>query len=320
MSLTYKFKKRTPLAELENAILPESDLLYQTDKDLIQMEAIDDDKKEKIIIRPGSFMIARNSGGCELKDFELKKRVLLAVDNTTTLLNEANTFFSKLSLYDELEVQKKRGVLCYSSPGFGKTACLENFCFEMLQKDKGTVVMFYPTSKINADDVHDFLALESEYSPECTNLIVVIEDIGGVASDRIEKGTTAGLLNLLDGAGNVFKLPTFVIATTNHPQTLLQSLSDRPGRFDLMIEFKKLKAKERLELISFFAKRELTEEEIAVISKKELEELSVAHLKEVVVRSRLHDKTFAEVVKELLEHSKKVKKDFTSNKGMGMFD
>lgn len=318
--VTYKFKKRTALADIETAILPESDLLYQTDTDLIQLEAVEDEKKEKIKIKPGSFMLSRTSSGIELKDFELKKRTLLAVDNTTHLLNEANTFFSKLALYDELEVQKKRGVLCYSSPGQGKTSCLENFCFEMLQKDKGTVVMFYPSSKVSADDVQEFLGLDSEYDSACTNLVLIIEDIGGVASDRAEKGATAGLLNLLDGAGDVFKLPTFVIATTNHPHTLLQSLSDRPGRFDLMIEFKKLKAKERLELISFFAKRELSQDEVACISKKEVEDLSVAHLKEIVVRSRLHDKTFAEVVKELLEHSKKVKKDFTSSSSMGLYD
>lgn len=318
---TYKFKKRTLFSEIENSTIPESDLCFQTDDALIQMEVVDDgSKKEKYKICPGSYMLAKGYSGIELKEFQLKKRVLLAVDNTSKLLNEANVFFSKLSLYDELDVQKKRGVLVYSIPGLGKTSCLENFSYEMLQKDKGSVVVFYPSSKVYPEDVHEFFALDSEYSPECTNLILVIEDIGGVASDRIEKGVTAGLLNLLDGAGDLFKLPTFIIATTNHPHTLLESLSDRPGRFDLMLEFKQLKAKERVELVSFFAKRDLTEDEIKIISHKDLNLLSVAHLKEIVVRSRLHDKSFDEVVKELLAHTKKVKKSFTKSNNMGLYE
>jgi hypothetical protein len=46
----------------------------------------------------------------------------------------------------------------------------------------------------------------------------------------------------------------------------------------------------------------------------------VAHLEEIVVRSALHDKTFAEVVQEMVDHTKLFEKNFEdskSNMGFG---
>ena len=69
--------------------------------------------------------------------------------------------------------------------------------------------------------------------------LVVIEDIdtlGGL--DRREKGNHPLLgefLNCLSGVGGNDGVIT--IATTNYPENLDIALADRPGRFDLRIEF-----------------------------------------------------------------------------------
>jgi SpoVK/Ycf46/Vps4 family AAA+-type ATPase len=124
-------------------------------------------------------------------------------------------------------------------------------------------------------------------------------------------------LNLLDGIGVTFKLPTFIIATTNHPESLLQALADRPGRFDLLIKLDPPSHEEKVRLLSFIAKRELSDEEKDCIGKKGTEDFSVAHLEEIVVRSLLHDKTYMEVIQEMIDHTKLFKRNFEDKNEVG---
>jgi SpoVK/Ycf46/Vps4 family AAA+-type ATPase len=314
-------KKITKFAELtEGQVveMPESDLCFQNDSSIIQMkyERAEEDKKYEI--DPGIFAFAETAGGLGLMKMELKKRGLLeSVDNTSKIIKEARTFFSKLHVYERLERPKKRGVLLYSKPGMGKTSAIEKFCSDFVKEDPGTVVLVWPTSDIEADSVCRFLTTRSEYTKECTRLVLIIEDIGGGERDG-EHGRSAvdsGLLNLLDGVGVTFKLPTFIIATTNHPENLLESLADRPGRFDLMLKLDPPSTEEKQRLLAFISKRELTDEERACLGAKGAENFSIAHLEEIAVRSELHDKTYPQVVQELIEHSKRFSKNFEDKKG-----
>lgn len=124
-------------------------------------------------------------------------------------------------------------------------------------------------------------------------------------------------MNLLDGIGLTLKLPTFIVATTNHPESLLQSLADRPGRFDRLLELKPPTHDEKIRLLTFISKRELTDEEKYCIGRKGTEDFSVAHLEEIAVRSLLHDKTYMEVVQEMIDHTKLFKKNFEERGGVG---
>lgn len=110
--------------------------------------------------------------------------------------------------------------------------------------------------------------------------------------------------------GVVFKLPTFIIATTNHPENLLSSLADRPGRFDLMMKLTAPSIDERISLMEFICGRSLSEEEKSALNKKGTEEFSIAHLEEIAVRAELHDKTHAQVIDELIKHKELFSRDF----------
>ena len=302
--------------------LPESDLCFQNDTDIVQFEYVRSDEETKYPIDPGSFILTESSAGVELKKFELKKRDLLeSVTNTATIINEANTFFNKLHVYERLNRPKKRGVLLYSSPGCGKTSSIEKVSLDIMSTDPGTVIMTWPTSEIEADAVVRFLSYRSEYSEKCTKQILIIEDIGGGEREGSpsRSGVDSGLLNLLDGIGTVFKLPTFIIATTNHPENLLASLADRPGRFDLMLKLQPPSYDEKIQLLSFIAKRELTDEEKHALGDKRAAEFSIAHLEEIVVRAELHDKTYPQVIQELIAHKERFKNDFEDkNRNLGI--
>jgi len=316
-----KITKFADLVEGQELEMPESDLCFQNENSIIQMkyERPEDDRKYEV--KPGIFTFSETSAGLVLTKVELKQRDLLtSVDNTAKILKEAQTFFSRLHVYEKLQRPKKRGVLLFSRPGMGKTSAIEKVCSEFIKEDPGTVVVLWPTSEIEADSVVRFFTSRSEYSKDCTRLVLIIEDIGGGERDG-DRGTSpvdSGLLNLLDGVGLTFRLPTFIVATTNHPENLLESLADRPGRFDLMLQLNPPTHKEKIELLRFISKRDLTPDEENAIGGKGTEEFSIAHLEEIAVRALLHDKDYPSVIQELVDHSKRYKKAFEKDRTLGL--
>ena len=325
----FEIKSVTPFSDIADGKITniqESDLAFQDDKNIYQFVYIKPDEDKKYEIKPGIFMIGASNAGIVLNKVELRERNLLeTAANTTSIMNEAKLFFRKLDVYERLGRAKKRGVLLYSKPGLGKTSTIERFCQISVAEEPGTVVMIWPTSAIDADDITKFLSVSSEYTPECKRLILVIEDIGG----REREGShgrapvDSGLLNLLDGVGVAFKLPTFIIATTNHAENLMQALADRPERFDLTIRLSPPNHAEKIALTEFIAKRSLTDDEKDALGMKGSEEFSIAHLGEIVVRAELHEKSFRQVIEELVEHSKLFKKDFEEKEtrmGINLWD
>lgn len=319
----FKLIKKTTIADIVagNADeLPESDLCFQDEGHVLQYEYLKPDEETLQVIEPGIYSFEDAPGGLRLKATELRARDLLpTVINTKKIISEAKLFYSKLHIYEQLNRMKKRAVLVYSGPGMGKTSAICDFCLSFCKEDPGTVVIIWPTSAIDADKVSNFFATDTKYKDSCSRLILIMEDIGG--GERENQGQSnqvdSGLLNLLDGVSVTFALPTFIVATTNHPENLLASLANRPGRFDLMIKLEAPSYEEKVQLTGFIAKRDLTDEEKLALSNPKMKDFSIAHLEEIVVRSLLHDKTMAVVIDELIEHSEKFKKNFEEKSTLG---
>lgn len=300
--------------------IAESDLCFQNATAIVQFAHKSEETEKKVEIKPGFHTLVETATGLKTSRVEFKKRDLLEdVSSTKSIISEARLFFSKLSIYEKLNRPKKRGVLLYSAPGYGKSSSIEKFCVDFANEDPGTVVLLWPTSEIEADSIVHFFSHRVQYAAECTRVILIIEDIGGrePGDYRGSQGVNSGLLNLLDGIGLTFKLPTFIVATTNHPESLLQALADRPGRFDRLIKLEAPTHDEKIRLLSFISKRELTDEEKEWIGRKGTEEFSVAHLEEIAVRSLLHDKSYVEVIKEMIGHTKLFKKNFEERGEVG---
>mgnify|MGYP003339979788 FL=1 len=308
------------LVEGEKVELPESDLAIQNEEFLLQFRYIRPEEDKKYEVKPGTYRLTETSAGIQCAKYDMVNEPLLeTIDNTSRIITEARKFFNRLHVYEKRKRTKKRGVLLFSKPGMGKTQSIKKFCRDFVKEDAGTVVFVWPTSEIEADSISRFLSITSEFTKECTRLILVIEDIGGGEREGgpSRNGVDSGLLELLDGQGVSFRLPTFIIATTNHPENLLESLADRPGRFDLMLELQPPKYEERVALVEFIADRPLTDEEKAALKRKEVDNFSIAHLSEIVIRADLDDKTYPEVIEELIAHSQRFKRSFEEERNMG---
>lgn len=310
----------------EGTEIPESDLLIKNEDTVVQFEYIEPPKEKhpKYEAEPGIYNIGYKGQRLALIPLELRQRRLLtSYDNTKQIMGEAINFFDNIpelkKLQEDNEIMGgdlKRAILLYSPPGYGKTSAITQSAQGLVKEDPNTIVINWPTSEIRSSDVNRFMA-KIDYKT-CSRLIFVIEDIGGGEQEDYhgrERGIDSSLLNLLDGVDKVFPIPTFIIATTNHPGSLLDALADRPGRFDEYIELDPPSFEQRIELIEFIGKRKINEEEKTAL--KKAEDFSPAHLAEVVKRSVLKKKTFTEVITEMTEHKVKVSKRFEQRKNKG---
>lgn len=310
-------KKVTKLTDLkEGDIIQESDLCFQNEERIIQCEyKKEEEKKHKYKIKPGTYSLTHIGNSIGLEELNMKqRRILESYDNSERIMGEAKLFFSQKKVYEFLEKQMKRAILVYSPPGYGKTCAITKVCKQLCDEDPGTVVISWPTAELDARHVSRFLSSRSEYTKKCTRLIFLIEDIGGGEMEHHggQRGIDSALLNLLDGVDVTFPLPTFIIATTNHPANLLDALADRPGRFDEFIELMPPNHDQRIELTEFIAKRKLTDDEKEALAKAE--NFSVAHLSEVVERSLLKSKSYEEVIKEIVDHRESFSRHFEKAK------
>ena len=322
----FVLRERFKLEDIEAGLvkeIPESDLAFQTDTHIIQYEYLEEEEdKDKFTIKPGIFTLEQTNVGIRPKKLELKIHNLLETATNTQLIEkEAKTFFSKLDVYKKYKKDPRRAILLYSQPGMGKSSTIAKISQEFIAEDPGTVVIFWDTSDLRPSSVGKFFSTGSKFSKKCTRMIFVMEDIGGGNAEGYHGPKTAdsGLLELLDGASVSFRVPTFTIATTNTPESLLKSLADRPGRFDQMFELEGPNAQERIALATHIAGREVTEKEADALASKDADGLSIAHISEIVIRSELHDKTFGQVIKEMKDHKKKIEAAFAKiQKKMGL--
>jgi AAA+ superfamily predicted ATPase len=317
----FKLKNKVNLSEVdENTVLPESDLCFQNGDLLLQFEYVNEDRDFTVDVKPGSWTLSSSRKQYKPEKLEMRRSELLKdVTSSKAIYDEANIFFNNLDVYEELGELKSRKILLYSDPGLGKTSNIREFCQDAMAEDDGTVVFVWPTSSVDSDDVLNFLSKYADYSDDCSRVILVMEDIGGGEREggHGSRAVDSALLDILDGIGVTFKLPTLIIATTNYPQNLLSALADRPGRFDKVMKLDAPGAEERVKITEFIAKRDLTADEKETITNRKLDGYSIAHLKELVIRSRLHQQSLADTVRELNKQRDMFKKAFEEKEEVG---
>ena len=185
-----------------------------------------------------------------------------------------------MKLFQARNLSSSRGVLITGPPGTGKTL----LCNTIMSQTECTFIYITSESVNNKGDIHEMYELARSLSPT----IIVVEDIDTLgAGDREQYGGDHPLLgeflNCLAGIEKNDQVVT--IATTNYPQHLDKALIDRPGRFDIRIDFG-LPDEELRETILKRYLREIKHTKINFKSLvKKCEGMSGAYLKEIVMSS-----------------------------------
>lgn len=140
------------------------------------------------------------------------------------------------------------------------------------------------------------------------NLIVVLEDIDEIININGE----SSVLSLLDGENNIDNV--LHLATTNYPDRLGARIMNRPSRFDRRVFVGMPSPEARQAYIDKATNKQLNPEQLAqwVL---DTEEMSIAHLRELVAAAFCLDQPYKDVIKRLQDMAKQVKvaDEFKSN-------
>lgn len=153
------------------------------------------------------------------------------------IMADIDHFWASKERYKAFGNVYKRNILVYSVPGTGKTSLINLLIQDLIKKRKGIVIQI---NKAN-DLVLYPLAMKYFRGIEGDRpVILVMEDFDSLLIDEQYK---SAMLNLLDGTDQFDNVVT--IATTNHPEKISEQFSNRPSRFNLIIEYGKPSAKVR---------------------------------------------------------------------------
>jgi hypothetical protein len=196
----------------------------------------------------------------------------------------------------------------------GKTTSIKK-SLEKYREDNKTTVVFWQTDMFDPIEIKNFFRF-ADFS-KVERFILVIEDIGGVEIRERDIPSTSSLLSILDNEDSIFTVPTLFLATTNYPEIFMDNLTNRPGRFDQKIKVDYLTLDERVELLEFFVKRPLDEEEKTAIKNHTVKNISTAHIKEMLFRSKLNDISVTDAIKEVIEEIKQYNVGFQNKDKVG---
>lgn len=319
----FKLKNKIKLSDIDDTtVITESDYATITPEGLfvqLQYNSDDDVIMDAVPIKPGIFTIAKTMAGLKLIHTEFNKDTILeSFVHTKDIESRIDTFFNKVETYHRYGFEiAKRGMLLFGPPGSGKSTVL-NKVSRKYGADGKTAVLLWATDKFDASQVKDFIKAFDYQGVE--RLILIAEDIGGVEVSNARIQSESSLLSLLDNQEKTFKISTMIIGTTNYPENFMGNLTNRPNRFDDKISVGFPPPEARVELLKFFDKDQLSNEEaISLIASKKCEEFTPSHIREVVIRSAIFDKSIDVSINELIEEIKKFKNAFEDKRrGMGL--
>jgi SpoVK/Ycf46/Vps4 family AAA+-type ATPase len=283
----------------------------------LQYHEEDDKKAEAYVVKPGLWSIIKTMAGLQLQETKfVNDKILESLVQTKDVTDKVECFFRNLHVYAEEGIEvAKRGILLFGQAGGGKTTIINKVANEYV-KDGKTAVIVWTTDKFEAFQVKDFIKAFEYDGVE--KLILIVEDIGGTEIESARMRSDASLLSLLDNQEKTFSIPVLILATTNYPENFMGNLTNRPQRFDDKIKVSPPNGEARGALLKFFGKGREDEESLILMASRKCEGFTPAHIKEVIIRSRIYEKSMIDVIKEMVKEVSAYSKGFSEQGSMGI--
>lgn len=228
-------------------------------------------EKPEVDIPDGLYRMEPADDGLELHPMDVSSdRYLDVREVSQQIYHRFQEFVANREAYAREGVRHKEGVLLYGPQGNGKTReivrILEN------SKADGVISIFIPSTIDHLEMLQPFREpLKSK------TVVFVLEEL----TQRTDEDRFEDLLSFLDGEMSWDH--SFIIATTNYPEDLPRNVVDRPGRFDLVLEFANPNKSERLRYLLGRGVPAEDAELAAELSK----DLSLDYLAQSVTQSRI---------------------------------
>jgi hypothetical protein len=148
-------------------------------------------------------------------------------------------FLKNTERYNKVGI-KKRGVMLHGPPGTGKTTIGHIICNNA--KDS-TVIWITPDLIAENENGKTSIKLLYMLTDFVAPSVIMLEDLDLFSEDRegvVDHLRLGALMNILDGVNSVTNAVT--VATTNRLSLVEKALSNRPGRFDRVVEIPYLEA------------------------------------------------------------------------------
>lgn len=232
----------------------------------------------------------------------------LPSDEIKNILEDIEQFWTRREIYRQYNFIHKRGILLYGAPGCGKSGIIQLCVKHIIEKMNGIVINIKDEDEIRY--FSEFISTIRKIEPT-RPLIVILEDIDSLAGE--DSYSTTKLLNILDGIKQIENV--VYIATTNYPEKLQERITNRPARFDRRYQVEM----PSIEIRRAYLNSKLSEEDLKGIDidlwLKSTEDMSLSHLKELVISVIVMGKDFKDAIAHLtgLKDSPRVKR----NKKMG---
>ena len=173
-----------------------------------------------------------NEEGLFLYEVHVDHNKLYTMPNAVTeeIVGDIRKFWDSEETYKKYNRVCRRNYVLYSAPGTGKTSLISIMADILIKEHDGIVFYLSTGEELEwfTEVVRWVRAVEGQ-----RKVIAIIEDIDTFTQQSSRVNSL--LLNILDGN---FKLNGLVIiATTNHIELLEDRYTNRPSRFDKVIEF-----------------------------------------------------------------------------------
>jgi hypothetical protein len=158
------------------------------------------------------------------------ERIVLDSEMEDALHRDIIDYIPLMSELKSMGLPDSRGLILAGPPGTGKTMCAK---YLMGKLDNLTRIVVAGDTLSNPDHLKYMFEMSRKLSPT----LMVVEDIdsvGGLTRAIADHPLLSVILQEMDGIGT--NNGVVVVATTNHLGRIDWAISDRPGRFDRIIE------------------------------------------------------------------------------------